>query len=125
FWRVKATDDSDQALVTYSMEEWSFTVDLPVPERDRGIPTEWALHSVYPNPFNPTVNIVVAVPEPGNVRVAIYNVLGREVAVLTDQSHQPGYHYLNWHANGPSGMYFVRMTTKKGFVATQKLMFVK
>ncbi|MBD3166315.1 T9SS type A sorting domain-containing protein [bacterium] len=125
YWRVIATDDSEQALETYSAEEWTFTLVDALLSRESGIPTEWALQKVYPNPFNPTVNVVVAVPEPGEVRVAIYNVLGREVAVLTDRLQQPGYHYLSWHANGPSGMYFVRMTTKKGFVATQKLMFVK
>jgi hypothetical protein len=125
YWRVKATDDSDLALETLSLDEWHFTLVDAVVARENGIPTEWALQGVYPNPFNPTVNVVVAVPEPGAVRVAIYNLLGREVAVLTDQRHQPGYHYLSWEAHGPSGVYFLRMTTQSGFVATQKLMYVK
>ncbi|MBD3165892.1 T9SS type A sorting domain-containing protein, partial [bacterium] len=126
YWRVKAVDDSDLMLTTYSTDEWSITVDLPVPERERGIPTEWAVHSIYPNPFNPTVNIVVAVPELAQVNVTIYDVLGRQVAQLQNDVMQPGYHYLNWQATGkPSGMYFVRVSAESGFHQIRKMMFVK
>jgi hypothetical protein len=118
-------DDSDFELETYSTEEWHFTIDLPVMERDAGIPTEWAIQSIYPNPFNPTVNVVVAVPEMANVSVTIYDVLGRQVAQLQNDVMQPGYHYLNWEATGPSGMYFVRVSNDKGFQQIRKLMYVK
>ncbi|MBD3166212.1 T9SS type A sorting domain-containing protein, partial [bacterium] len=126
FWRVKAVDDSEFELETMSDEEWSISLDLGIPERERGIPTEWALHSIYPNPFNPTVNIVVAVPELAKVNVTIYDVLGRQVAQLQNDVMQPGYHYLSWRASGlPSGMYFVRVSEEHGFQAIRKLMYMK
>ncbi|MDP8208705.1 MAG: T9SS type A sorting domain-containing protein [Candidatus Electryonea clarkiae] len=89
------------------------------------LPTEWAITSVYPNPFNSAVNITVAVPEPGMVKTEIFDLLGRSVAIIQHETIQPGYHHLRWHAEGPSGIYFLRFTSESGWNSTHKLLLMK
>jgi hypothetical protein len=65
------------------------------------------------NSFNPTTEIKFDLPEAGNVSLAVYDVLGREVAELASGYHEAGYHSATWNAAGQaSGVYFAR------FVAT-------
>lgn len=89
-------------------------------------PSEYALAQAYPNPFNPSTNIRFAMKETGSVRIAVYDMLGREVAVLTSGVREAGVHTLSWQAmSQPSGVYFLRMTTGSGFSATEKLVRMK
>ncbi|MDP8208771.1 MAG: carboxypeptidase regulatory-like domain-containing protein [Candidatus Electryonea clarkiae] len=91
-----------------------------------GVPIDWALEAVYPNPFNPTVSIVIAVPQIAEVQAEIINVLGQRVAVLQQGSLTPGYHRLNWNAtNHPAGLYFLRVSSNSGFSNIRKLMYIK
>ena len=74
------------------------------------LPTAFALHPPYPNPFNPDVNLVVDIPREAATRVSIYNLQGREVVVLQDGVLSAGqYHYLWQAADYPAGLYFVRI----------------
>lgn len=70
------------------------------------LPTEFALESNYPNPFNPTTAIAFQLPAPGLARLAVYDLLGREVALLTDGTLPAGRHEVQFDASGlASGMY--------------------
>jgi hypothetical protein len=60
-----------------------------IAEPDANVPSVFAL-SAYPNPFNPTTQIEFDTPRPGNVRLAIFDLLGREVALLLDQEMTAG-----------------------------------
>ncbi|HEY3294825.1 MAG TPA: T9SS type A sorting domain-containing protein [bacterium] len=76
------------------------------------IPTDFFLSQNYPNPFNPSTVIRFGVPRTAEVKVAVYDVLGRQVASLIDGAMQPGVHSINWDCRScPSGMYLVRMET--------------
>jgi len=89
------------------------------------VPSEFALNAAYPNPFNPTTTIGYAVPKSSDVKVIVYDMLGREAAVLVNSSVEAGNYSVNWNASDlSSGMYMVRMTAGD-FVSTQKLMLVK
>lgn len=91
-----------------------------------GIPTEFAIAAAYPNPFNPSMNVVLAIPQAGHVEAQVYDILGRRVATLSRGNLTAGYHRFVWQPqNLPTGMYFLRMQSKTGFVATQKVMFMK
>ncbi|MDP8287160.1 MAG: carboxypeptidase regulatory-like domain-containing protein, partial [Candidatus Electryonea clarkiae] len=91
-----------------------------------GIPTEWAVAATYPNPFNPTVSVVLAVPQIAEVHTEIINVLGQSVATLHNGSLNAGYHRLNWNAtNHPAGLYLLNVTSNTGFREIRKLMYVK
>jgi hypothetical protein len=66
--------------------------------------------SVYPNPGNPNFSIIFNLPTRSDIRLAVYNVLGQQVAVLAYGWHDAGSHQLIWQADGlPSGIYFVRL----------------
>lgn len=86
-------------------------------------PTEFALHQNFPNPFNPTTEIRFDLPDAGNVSLAIYDVLGREVANLVSGYREPGYHSATWVATEhASGVYFARFTSSD---ATGRVVFSK
>ncbi|WP_456425766.1 right-handed parallel beta-helix repeat-containing protein [Rhodocaloribacter sp.] len=94
-------------------------------EAGEEIPETYALFANYPNPFNPVTTIRYAVPKPGRVRLAVYDVLGREVALLVDAVKAPGTYDVVFDARGlPSGAYLYRMRGE-GFVATRSLTVLK
>jgi hypothetical protein len=109
-------------------KNYTFQVVTSVAD-EREIPTVYSLEQNYPNPFNPATTIEYAVPgrkDQGiGVSVRIYDVLGREVAVLVNERKTPGRYVLSWDASGlPSGVYLCRM--KAGtFVASRKMLLTK
>lgn len=69
-----------------------------------------ALEAAHPNPFNPTTTIRYELAEAGPVQLVVYNVLGREVAVLVDHDQAAGVHDVYFEASHlPSGLYIVRL----------------
>lgn len=89
------------------------------------IPLEFHLSAVYPNPFNATVNIRYQMPSEEPLRIAVYDLSGREVAVLKDGMETAGYHHVSWQTdNQTSGVYLCRMETGE-FKQTSKLILVK
>jgi hypothetical protein len=97
-------------------------------------PGQFKLEQNYPNPFNPTTTIAYVVPEVvggrtyevgGKIRLAVYDLLGREVAVLVDGVQSPGRHEVVFDArNLASGVYVYRLTAG-AFSATRKLTIVR
>jgi len=98
------------------------------------IPDKFILCQNYPNPFNPTTKIKFDIPPVGqrhafDVRMIIYDVLGREVTVLVNQQLSPGTYEVEWSAVGgasnyPSGVYFY-MLEAGDFVETRKMVLIK
>jgi hypothetical protein len=86
------------------------------------LPGEFMLEQNYPNPFNPTTTIAYAVPAAGSmgsgaseVRLAVYDLLGREVAVLLNENMPPGVHAVAFSAESlPSGVYYYTLRTPGG-----------
>ena len=91
----------------------------------RLIPEEYKLSPAYPNPFNPVTTLSFAIPEAVQVNITIYDLQGRQVAILTDGILDAGYHTAVWDGGyHSSGIYFVQMAAGK-YINTQKLMLVK
>ena len=89
------------------------------------IPDAFGLGSAYPNPFNPTTNLELALSQDGVVSMGVYNVRGQLVDMLVDGNMHAGYHTITWNADGiSSGMYFVKVQTDAN-IAIQKLMLLK
>ena len=78
----------------------------------------------HPNPFNPNTTISFAVPEVSDVKLVIYDVLGRKIRVLVDGRYQAGTHAVTFEAGDlPSGLYLYRLETSQGsFVKTMMLL---
>ena len=94
------------------------------------LPTEFALHNNYPNPFNPVTNIIYDIPEVTDVTLEIYNVMGQRVRTLAQGSHEPGRYQIVWNATNDfgqglsSGMYIYRIQAGD-FVSVKKLVLMK
>jgi choice-of-anchor B domain-containing protein len=104
-----------------------FSFDLPsdVGEGSPNAPASFALRQNYPNPFNPSTNIGFSVPEESHVRVAVTDLLGRQVAVLADERMEPGEYTRQWKPNGiASGLYLYTLDAGS-FRETRKLMYLR
>jgi hypothetical protein len=88
-------------------------------------PTSFQLGQNFPNPFNPVTTFRFAVPKEARVTVRLYDVAGREVRTLVDDTFEPGFHTVPLYADGlASGVYFCRMTADS-FSETRKIMLLK
>jgi hypothetical protein len=96
----------------------------------RAIPDEYSLHHNYPNPFNPSTTIMYDLPEAGYTRLMIYDLLGREVAILVNKNMDAGYYNARWDGRNQygqsvgAGMYFYQIQSN-GFIRTHKMLLVK
>ena len=94
------------------------------------IPKVFALHKNYPNPFNPITTINYDLPKDANVRIVIYNLMGREVCTLVNTNQRAGYQTIHWNAldnsgrRVSSGFYFYVMDSDN-FHKTQKMLLLK
>jgi hypothetical protein len=89
------------------------------------VPQAYSLEQNYPNPFNPVTTINYAIPKAGKVELKIYDVLGREVAVLVNEFKQAGSYKADFDAsNLASGVYLY--TLRSGdFTASKKMILEK
>lgn len=94
-------------------------------EADATTPQRLQLRSAYPNPFRARTTVEFSLPEATDVRLAVYDMLGREVATLVNDRHQAGFHQMTWTPRGlASGMYMLRMEAD-GQQLTRKLVHVR
>jgi hypothetical protein len=78
-----------------------------------GLPVQSGLVGVFPNPFNPNADIRYQISEFGIVMLAVYDLLGREVAVLVNEQQAPGTYQVRFDGTGfPSGVYFCRLQVR-------------
>ena len=95
-------------------EQYGFRV-LTLKTNDQQTPSVLALHSNYPNPFNPSTTINFSLPQTAPVKLVIYNIRGQKVKVLLNESLEYGNHKVVWNgrddSNRPvaSGVYFARL----------------
>jgi len=88
-------------------------------------PVEYALQQNYPNPFNPSTKISYSLAKAGYVRLAVFNTLGQEVAVLVDGNMPAGHFNANFNsADLNTGIYFYKLVANN-FVQMKKMMLVK
>ncbi|MCB0720932.1 MAG: T9SS type A sorting domain-containing protein [Ignavibacteriae bacterium] len=94
-------------------------------ENNSSIPDKYALYNNYPNPFNPTTKIKFDIPKSGVVRLAIYDILGRQVSTLVNNELSAGRYEMEWNAGSySSGIYFYRIEAD-GFVEVKRMTLVK
>ncbi|TRZ64535.1 T9SS C-terminal target domain-containing protein [bacterium] len=77
-----------------------------------GIPKDYLLYQNYPNPFNPNTKIRFDVPIDGNARLNVYDLLGKEVAMLVNETKKAGSYIVDFNgSNLSSGLYFYKLQT--------------
>jgi 1,4-alpha-glucan branching enzyme len=95
------------------------------------IPFQFNLNQNYPNPFNPTTTISFVIPEPSEVTLKVYNLLGQEIQTLLQEILPAGRFKMSWDGKDKqgeavsSGVYFYRFSTQSGFVESQKMILIR
>ena len=115
-----------KAIADENEARFVITVGDPLDaEPEAELPAELTLTQNYPNPFNPTTVISYEVPEQQHVRLTVYDMLGRQVTVLVDESRSPGRYDVTWDASTlSSGVYIYRLEAG-GQTLTRNMTLVK
>ncbi|MCH8837616.1 MAG: T9SS type A sorting domain-containing protein [Candidatus Marinimicrobia bacterium] len=155
------TAGGDTMVTIYNDEEYqTFTIPLTAAAVTLALdPDDWILKQVefvalvdpndgsiatftldqnYPNPFNALTRINYTVPTTAEMDLRIYDLLGREVAVLLNRTEHGGYHHVYWDGKDhfgrpvPSGIYFYRLeatdpvfTSQPVFIETRKIVLLR
>ena len=101
---------------------WRYNIEL--------IPTVFALLQNYPNPFNPVTTLRYDLPEQSTVNIIIYDMLGRQVRPLINQTQEAGFKSVIWNATNDygkpvsAGVYLYQIQAGE-FVQTKKMVLLK
>jgi predicted nucleotidyltransferase len=94
-------------------------------ESGADLPSEFRLSQNYPNPFNPSTTIRYDVPGAARVTLRVYDMLGREVAVLVDENKARGAYEVKWDGGTlATGVYLYRLTAGE-FDHVRKMLLIK
>lgn len=123
YWRVKSSDGEYTATSTGFRRIFVSFVTRVRSEHLEA--TQQTLEQNFPNPFNPTTNIKYSIPKGGYVRLAVFNLLGQEVALIFEGVQNAGPHEIDFDkADLPTGIYFYRINAPD-FVETKKMIITK
>ena len=130
-WDVNVTDGieevmSDNGALTLGVNASAAVLSI----NGEMLPDVFALHQNYPNPFNPVTTLRYDLPENGLVNIIIYDMLGRQVKTLVNQTHDAGYRSVIWDATNDygkpvsAGIYLYQIQAGE-FVQTKKMVLLK
>lgn len=112
-------------LKAYADQIKSFYSTIPVEDISGRVPNSYALFQNYPNPFNPNTTISFNLPRAEFVKLRVFDITGREIAVLLNQQMDLGAYKINWNAaRFSSGVYFYQLETAN-FTDTKKMVLLK
>ena len=127
---VSATDGIDTVKVTGDDRVVFVNRYEYLAAEGEGIPTEFALHENYPNPFNPTTTLRFDLPEVSSITLTIYNMLGQRVRTFNMNDTPAGYHSVTWNATNDygdpvgAGVYLYQLRANQ-YVKTRKMVLLK
>jgi len=123
YWRVKALNEIGWG----EFSEWFkfTTIGLSSVLVNNEIPKKYNLYENFPDPFNPLTSITFDIPKSTNIKIIIYNALGKKVTTLVNEKLSAGSYEVDWDASGyPSGVYFYKLETEE-FTNTKKMVLLK
>ena len=127
---ISLTTNISEGVLTASIDklgDYAVFVNTAI---EKPLPTKFELKMNYPNPFNPSTTIPIELPEESFVEVAIYNILGEKITVLSKGVKSSGYHNIHWNGKNQfgkpvsSGIYFVSIHFGQK-IYHQKMMLLK
>ncbi|WP_020402056.1 DUF2341 domain-containing protein [Gracilimonas tropica] len=108
-----------------NLDRSRFVLRLTTEEIEANIPEEFYLYQNYPNPFNPTTTIPFGLTEESDVRLEVFDILGRKVHTLVSEKMPAGRHTISFRAGSlASGLYLYRIITNDN-VRTKKMLLIK
>jgi len=130
-WDVSVSDGVEEVMA----ENGPLTVGINASDAvltilEELLPKTFALHQNYPNPFNPVTTLRYDLPEQATVNIIIYDMLGRQVRTLLNQTQDAGYRSVIWNATNDygkpvsAGVYLYKIQAGE-FVQTKKMVLLK
>jgi len=113
--------------ITAPRGHWKFDVTGPtgISGTNNYIPEEFKLYQNYPNPFNPSTTIEFDIIKRDNVKIVLYDLLGKEVVTIVNENLEPGKYKVSFTAdNLASGLYFYKIVSNN-FVDVKKMLILK
>jgi hypothetical protein len=96
------------------VEIYNYDFETSVNTQEPIIANDFIIHQNYPNPFNPTTKIKYSIPETGLVVIKVYDMLGKEMAMLVNDKKPAGQHEVTFDGSSlPSGIYFYSINYNK------------
>ena len=113
----------------YKIAEIDFSGNMklhgPVSAAVGTLPKEYVLLQNYPNPFNPTTIISFDLPEKSNIKLRIFNIVGKEIEIIKSGEYEAGHHEILFNIkNLTAGLYFYRLESNN-FVDVKKMTVLK
>lgn len=126
-FQIVGPNGSDFTIGSYVLiDDLSFSGLVTSADGDGGtVPLEFGITANYPNPFNGITNFGLTVAEKGFVDVRVYDILGREVAVLVHQELAAGTHPLQWNSGSATSGVFLIRAESHGKVEMRKIVLAK
>lgn len=123
FWRVKAKNSNGYSNWSSA---WYFSINNTGIYQISGlVPEKFKIHQNFPNPFNPVTKIKFEIPKSSRIKLAVYDLMGKEVGLLHNGILSPGIYEYSWNAkNLSSGIYFAKLMTAD-FNGITKLTLIK
>ena len=115
---------NDGATVSLDLVQVTYNA-VGIGKQENGIPKEFGLEQNYPNPFNPSTMLKFSLPKAGNIKLTVYDMLGKEVEVVLDEFKQAGTYSVMFDGSYlPSGVYFYTLTSQDQ-KDTERMVLVK
>jgi photosystem II stability/assembly factor-like uncharacterized protein len=110
---------------THGRGVWETTIPTGVINYTNGFPSQYYLLQNYPNPFNPLTTIKYALKENSTVRLSVYDILGREIKQLVNETQKAGTYTIQFNAEGlSSGIYLYKIQTEN-YSETKRMILTK
>lgn len=127
---AKAVDTNGGASIQSNYTQWVNGISQFKISTTNNVPEIFSVNSNYPNPFNPSTTIKFGIPEQAEVQLEVFNVLGRKVQTLVNESRPPGFYTVRFNGQGlASGIYIARLTavaeSGQQFVKDLKMQMIK
>lgn len=130
---ILSDSDGQNLLCVFPSKETPMILDVNWLSLENGnltLPNHFKIYPNFPNPFNSSTTIDFDLPVDSDVRISIYDIIGREISVLVRERLSRGKHSIQWHGttnlgdSSPSGIYYVRFSAGQ-FSQTRKLTLLR
>ena len=134
FRSLREIEDSYVEIVAGELRDGNYglnSLDNPVSVLIQTRPEAFALRNNFPNPFNPETTLKYDMPEAGEVKLVVYNMLGQAVRTLVNERQTAGRYTVGWDATNEhgqsmsSGIYFYRVQVAGEFTDVKKMLLLK
>ncbi|MFC2083588.1 membrane dipeptidase [Bacteroidota bacterium] len=112
---------SIDSTLTNSFGLWEYDLTVTSIRENQQLPAQFSVSQNYPNPFNPSTKIEIFIPDDGEVKVTIFNILG-EIKDTYKEYLNAGSYSIEWSARGSAGVYFFNVKTKNGSITRKMIL---